>query len=91
MPSWTGSSSAIASRGYLAADVLGHRHVDVRLVRLIRARDIELTLSDRRWVVTAWTRAETTIPLGLGIDCIEVHGGNDTISKVTKAFGDLLS
>ena len=25
----------------------------------------------------------------MGIDCIEVHGG-DTISKVTKAFGDLL-
>lgn len=26
----------------------------------------------------------------MGIDCIEVHGGN-AISKVTKAFGDLLS
>ena len=27
----------------------------------------------------------------MGIDCIEVHGWRDTISKVTKAFGDLLS
>ncbi len=27
----------------------------------------------------------------MGIDCIEVRGGNGTISKVTKAFGDLLS
>jgi len=27
----------------------------------------------------------------MGIDCIEVHGSEDTISKVTKAFGDLLS
>jgi phosphomannomutase len=27
----------------------------------------------------------------MGIDCIEVHGCEDTISKVTKAFGDLLS
>jgi phosphomannomutase len=27
----------------------------------------------------------------MGIDCIEVHGWSDTISKVTKAFGDLLS
>ncbi len=27
----------------------------------------------------------------MGIDCIEVHGWEDTISKVTKALGDLLS
>ena len=27
----------------------------------------------------------------MGIDCIEVHGGSDTISKVTTAFGDLPS
>jgi hypothetical protein len=27
----------------------------------------------------------------MGIDCIEVHGGSDTISKVTRVFGDLLS
>ena len=27
----------------------------------------------------------------MGIDCIEVHGAGDTISKVAKAFGDLLS
>jgi len=27
----------------------------------------------------------------MGIDCIEVHGGSDTVSKVTKAFSDLVN
>ena len=27
----------------------------------------------------------------MGIDCIEVHGSNDTISKVAKAFRDLVT
>jgi PRC-barrel domain len=35
----------------LDADVLGRRHVDVRLARLVRARDIDLMLEHGRWVV----------------------------------------
>jgi hypothetical protein len=35
----------------LAADVLGRRHIDMRLARLVRARDIELMMEHGRWVV----------------------------------------